>query len=68
MVKSTGLRLTISCQGQSTFQSFEGRSQGGSGLREPETDLGFLLVLDLLCDFVQVDQPLWASVPTAKSW
>lgn len=35
----------------------------------PETYGGFSSVLNLLCDFVQADQSLWASVfPIAKSW
>lgn len=45
------------------------REEAREGLEAPETDLGFPFVLNLLCDFVQVAQPLWASVtPTAKSW
>lgn len=46
---------------------FRGRSQGGRGLRESDTDLGFPFLLKLLCDLVQVDQPPWACFSNCKA-
>ena len=60
-VKSGGETEVGSRAGQGTGHSSEGRSKGGSGLREPEADLGLPLVLNVLYHFAGVDQSLWAS-------